>query len=96
MFLQLLHVIVTGVLATLIGMVHQPGARPALLERPRECQQRKLGIQTASEGPADHFTRENIQHDRQIDKISLESDVSNIGYPPRFHRPPPLASLTRR
>ena len=79
--LQQIGVIVAGVLAAAIGVMHQAWLHGAASERHAERRQRQLVFQRAIQRPSDHAARVGVQNHRQEHELVAQANVGNIGPP---------------
>ena len=71
-----------GVLASLIGMEHKlPSNIRPCDQRLREGRYHQRSIRLVRNRPADHFSRIQIQHHRQIDPSGLGPNVGDVARP---------------
>jgi hypothetical protein len=79
--LKFCSVVARSVLHAAIGMMHQSGLRSAMPQRHAQGFQRQDCFQSPLQCPAQTTSRERIQQDSQINKLQLQTNVSNISYP---------------
>src|ERR1039458_9137520 len=61
--------------------MHQTGKRPSRGDRSLQSLDGQAAAQSAVQLPPDHLPRITIQNHSQVDELSLQPDVSDIGHP---------------
>ena len=71
-----------GVLHAAVGMMDEAvGRRIARGNRPVQRLDRQARLEMIGERPADHFAREGVEDDRQIDEVLGQPDIGDVGDP---------------
>ena len=72
-------VLVAGILTAAAGMSDQPWCWLTLLYRHTQCNADQFRRHARRHGPAHHFARAQVQHNRQIEPAGASADIGDIG-----------------
>ena len=74
-------VISGSILHALVRMMDQPWVNDATVQRHLQGSQSQLRVDVARDGPTDAATTKSIEQHCQINKLTQQANVSDVGHP---------------